>query len=182
MLSTNDYKYYQPQRYTDDGTNIEWGDMPYELHSFDAFQSIADCRYWLQKNGYEPDDFAIVEYMNDDIEDVRLLDENGNVIMPIEEVPVDGIINMLGDEVIRNAGSIENLRRLKQDNETEDEYKDRIYGDALDLVNDAVCTIEEANNYNFAGYWASPDIDWFDEARDDAVKDVMRWMMGEYGN
>lgn len=182
MLSTYDYKYYQPQRYTDDGTNIDYGNMPDELHSFDAFQTIADCRSWLQKNGYEPDEFAIVEYKNDDIEDVRLLDENGNVVMPIEEVPVDGIVNMLGDEVIWNAGSIENLRTPRQDYENDGEYEDRIYSYALDLVKDAVRTIEEDNAYNFAAYWGRPYNDWFNEALNEAVLDVMRWMTGEYDN
>ena len=99
--------------------------------------------------------------------------------MTIDEVPVDGIVNMLGDEVIRNEGSMDNLRSPKQDDEDDDEYKDRIYADAVDLVNDAITGIEADNEYNFASYWGSPDIDWFDWARDDAVMDVMKWMMKE---
>ena len=179
MLSIYDYKYYQPVSYSDDGTNIDIGDIPEELHSFDAFRTESDCREWLESNGYEPGDFVIVQYKNDDIEDVRLLDSDGNVIMTIDEVPVDGIVNMLGDEVIRNEGSMDNLRSPKQDDEDDDEYKDRIYADAVDLVNDAITGIEADNEYNFASYWGSPDIDWFDWARDDAVMDVMKWMMEE---
>ena len=176
MLSTNDYKYYQPVRYSDDGTNIDYGEMPEELHSFDAFQTEEDCKEWLAANGYHPGDFAIVEYKNDDIEEPRILDYNGDVIMPIEEVPVDGIVNMLGDEVFIHNGD---LTRTRNEGETEDQYKERIYTEALDLVNAAICSIEEENAYNFAGYWGSPDVDWYDEARDEAVQDVMKWMMEE---
>ena len=179
MLSIYDYKYYQPLRYSDDGTNIDYGNMPEELHSFDAFRTESDCREWLENNGYEPGEFVIVQYKNDDIEDVRLLDSDGNVIMTIDEVPVDGIVNMLGDEVIFSAGSIDNLRSPKQDDEDDDEYKDRIYTDAVDLVNDAITGIEADNEYNFAAYWGRPYNDWFNEARGEVVQDVMGWMMEE---
>ena len=179
MLSTYDYIYFQPLRYSDDGTNIDYGNMPEELHSFDAFRTESDCREWLENNGYEPGDFVIVQYKNDDIEDVRLLDYAGYVVMPIDEVPVDGIVNMLGDEVIWNEGSMDNLRTPKYEYETDEDYKDRIHKEALDLVHDAIFSIEMSNDYNFAAYWGKPDIDWLDKARDEVVQDVMKWMMEE---
>lgn len=69
--------YYQPERYTDDGTNICWGDIPEELASFMAFPTREDCKAWLEDNGYDPGDFAIIEYHDGDIEDVVLIDADG---------------------------------------------------------------------------------------------------------
>lgn len=79
ISSTMEYKltYYQPERYYDDGTNIEWGDIPEELASFMAFPTREDCKAWLEDNDYDPDDFAIIEYHDDDIEDVTLIDADG---------------------------------------------------------------------------------------------------------
>lgn len=73
--------YYQPERYFDDGTNIEYGGFPpVELFSFQAFGSREDCEEWLENNGYDPGDFVIHEYHDDDIEDVTIIDSCGNVL------------------------------------------------------------------------------------------------------
>lgn len=69
--------YYQPVRYYDDGTNIGWGDIPEELASFMVFRTREDCEFWLKDNGYDPGDFAIIEYHDDDIEEVTLIDGDG---------------------------------------------------------------------------------------------------------
>lgn len=72
--------YYQPFAYSDDGTNITYGSLPEELYSFMAFLTREDCEDWLADNGYDPGDFAIIEYHDDDIEDVTLLDAYGSFI------------------------------------------------------------------------------------------------------
>ena len=72
--------YYQPIYYYDDGTNIEWGNMPEELASFMAFETREDCEAWLKDNGYDPGDYNISEYHDDDIEEVVLIDADGNYI------------------------------------------------------------------------------------------------------
>lgn len=72
--------YYQPYGYYDDGTNIEYQDMPKELFSFQAFASIEECKSWLENNGYDSKDFVIVEYHDEDIEGVTILDEWGDII------------------------------------------------------------------------------------------------------
>jgi hypothetical protein len=126
------------------------------------------------KNG----DFCIFEYQDDDIDDVTLIDQNGDIIPRIEEVPEDRIVNMLTDEVLFNAGtgSLDNVVILKQDDETQQEYEDRVYQKALDAVNDEIVYIEENGKYNFQSYCGTPDVEWYDKARDWAVKDVMAWM------
>ena len=72
--------YYQPHEYYDDGTNIEWGDTPAELMSFQAFATREDCEEWLENMGYDPTDFAIIEYQDEDIEEVTIIDGYGDVI------------------------------------------------------------------------------------------------------
>ncbi len=72
--------FYQPYAYTDDGTNIEYGSMPDELMSFQAFASIEDCEEWLDNNGYDHTDFAIIEYHDEEIEDVTIIDAYGDIV------------------------------------------------------------------------------------------------------
>lgn len=178
MLSKNSFTYYQPDRYYDDGTNVEYLGMPEGLFSFQAFRSEEECIAWLEKNGYEPRDFTIHEYSDDDIEGVTIIDEYGDVIPKIEDMSDEEIEDLLTDEVLMNAGSIDNLEVLKQDDETKDQFKDRVYGEALDEVNAAIETIEESGDYDFSSYGGNPDVEWYDGARDEAVQHVMRWMLG----
>ena len=65
--------YYQPEWYHDDGTNIDYGGIPDELFSFQAFSSREACKKWLKDNGYDAGDFVIHEYHDDDIEDVTII-------------------------------------------------------------------------------------------------------------
>ena len=176
MLSDKKFTYYQPQAYCNDGTNINYGSLPEELFSFEAFLTREECEEWLKDNGYEPVDFFINEYHDDDIMDVTLIDRNGNVIPRIEDLEEDGLVNLIGDEVLFNVGSMDNLKTMRQDDETQQEYEDRIYTEALDYVNDAIVNIEESGEYNFQSYCGTPEVEWYDEARDWAVKDVMAWM------
>lgn len=70
--------YYQPEWYHDDGTNIEYGGLPEELASFMVFRTREDCKWWLEDNGYDSGDFAIIEYHDDDIEEPTFIDAYGN--------------------------------------------------------------------------------------------------------
>lgn len=180
MLTINDYPYFQPEWYHDDGTNIDYGGMPDELFSFQAFRTEEECRKWLINHDYNPNDFTIHEYCNDDIEEVTLIDENGDIIPKIEGLSDEEIQDMLTDEVLLFAGSIDNLHQMRQSNETMDQFKDRVYGLALDEVNSAICSIEESNDYDFSSYGNNPDTEWYDEVRDEAVRQVMLWMLEEY--
>lgn len=97
--------YYQPERYGDDGTNIEYGGLPDGLYSFQAFPSREVCEDWLRNNGYDPGDFAIHEYEDDDIEGVIIIDEDGNTIQSAEtEEDIDDTYNelceLLGEDII----------------------------------------------------------------------------------
>lgn len=73
----NETKLYQPFLYTDDGTNIDYGNMPEELASFMAFRSREGCIGWLEDNDYDPSEYAIVEYNYDDIEEPTIIDADG---------------------------------------------------------------------------------------------------------
>lgn len=88
--------YYQPEWYGDDGTNIEYGGLPDGLYSFQVFPSREVCEDWLRNNGYDPGDFVIHEYEDDDIEDYILIDEDGNTIQSAEtEEDLDNAYNEL---------------------------------------------------------------------------------------
>lgn len=67
-------KVYQPIGYADDGITISYGTIPKELHSFQAFESREDCEAWLENNGYETGEWAIIEYEEEDIEDLQIID------------------------------------------------------------------------------------------------------------
>ena len=180
MLSDIKITYYQPERYSDDGTNIEYGGMPDELFSFQAFRTEEECRQWLINHDYNPGDFCIHEYCNDDIEDVTLIDEDGDVIPRIEDYDDDEIEGMLTDGVLLNAGSIDNLHVTRQSDETEDQFLDRVYTEAHQKVSDEIESIEESGDYNFQAYLGCPETEWFDEARDEAIRQVMSWMLEDY--
>lgn len=179
MLSRTSFTYYQPDRYIDDGTNVEYLGMPEGLFSFQAFLSEEACREWLKNNGYEPEEFIIHEYKDDDIEHVTIIDEYGDFIPKIEDLSDDEISDLLATEVLYCAGSIDNLLHVRQSDETEDEFNDRLYGDALDEVLAAIESIEDSGEYDFSSYGGHPETDWYDLARDEAVQVVMSWMLGK---
>lgn len=90
--------YYQPEWYADDGTNIEYGDIPEELNSFEAFADEETCRDWLSEHDYDPDDFAIIEYHDDDIEGVTIIDEFGDILETNEDDDPREIAKSIIDE------------------------------------------------------------------------------------
>lgn len=179
MLSDTKITYYQPQYYHDDGTNIEYFGIPDQLASFQVFATRESCIEWLEGLGYNPDRFAIIEYHDDDIEDNVLIDSDGYVIPRIEDFTDDEVEDMLVDDVVINAGSVDNLHACQQPDETEDQYIDRLYGEAHQLVSDAITGIEESGDYNFQFYAGTPEVEWYDKARDEAVRRVMNMMLGK---
>lgn len=177
MLSKYYFTYYQPDRIG----NGEL-EMPEGLFSFQAFSSEEECIAWLENNGYEPDEWEIHEYCDDEIEGVTIIDEYGAIIPKIEELSDEEIKDLLTDEGLITAGSIDNLHATRQSDETEDQFKDRVYGDALNKVNAAIESIEKSGDYDFSSYCNNPDIEWYDEARDEAVRTVMGWMLEDYSS
>ena len=109
-----------------------------------------------------------------------LIDADGNAIPKIEEFSDDEIENLITDEVLFEAGSIDNLHIEKQNGETHDQFMDRVYNNALDKVNDAICSIEEDGDYDFSYYGGNPSTEWYDDVSDDAVKVVMNWILDNY--
>lgn len=175
MLTREHYVYYQPQ-FADGVTNSEIGGLPDGLWSFQAFLTKDICKKWLENNDYNPDDFVINEYQDDDIEEVTIIDEYGENLDRIEDLTDDEIADRIEDTVIWNAGSIENLYTCKQDDETQQEYEDRIYDWALELIGDAIGDIEANNDYNFQTYAGTPDTEWYDVAREMVLETILSYM------
>ena len=73
--------------------------------------------------------------------------------------------------IIQDAGSIENLVILKQDDETDREYRDMIYATAHDLFMDAVETLglDELNDEDEAPY---------DAIRNETIDEIAEYLMG----
>lgn len=72
--------YYQPVLCFDDGTSIDYGNIPAELKSFQAFATEDDCEEWLVWNSYDPSEFTYIKYEDDDIEGVTIIDEFGDIV------------------------------------------------------------------------------------------------------
>ena len=172
MITINDYKYYQPQ--------YEDGEMPEGLWRLQAFQSEQEAIDWAEKHLDGDREIEIPEYCNDDIEDVTLIDSDGDIIPKIEDLSDEDIADLITDRILLDAGSIDNLHATRQSDETEDQFKDRVYGEALDLINDTIGCIEEDNEFDFSSFGGNPDVEWYDEARDQAIWTVMDWMLEDY--
>lgn len=180
MITINDYPYFQPEWYHDDGTNIDYGGTPDELFSFQAFRTEEECKAWLINHDYNPDEFVIHKYCNDEIEDVTIIDEYGDVIPKIENLSNEEIEDMITDRILIDADSIDNLHATKQSDETRDEFYDRVYDEAHSEVMDTISSIEEENEFNFSSFGGNPDVEWYDGARDGAIITVMHWMLENY--
>ena len=176
MLSDKRFTYYQPEYLHTDFNDFNYGSLPEGLHSFQAFPTREECEDWLKNHDYNPAHFHICAYHDDSIENVTLIGSDGDTLLRIEELEEDGLVNLIGDEVLSNAGSMGNLKTSKQDGETQQEYEGRIYTETLNRVNDAIMNIEESGAYNFQSYCGTPDVEWYDNVRDWVVEDVMAWM------
>ena len=73
--------------------------------------------------------------------------------------------------IIQNAGSIENLVILKQDSETHGEYRDRLYAKAHELFMDSVeeLGLDTLNDEDEAPY---------DDIRDETIDEITEYLMG----
>ncbi len=63
-------KYYQPQRKRD-------FTIPIEMYSWQVFQSKKDAVEFLKRLSYNVDEFDIMEYEGDEIEDYVIIDSKG---------------------------------------------------------------------------------------------------------
>jgi hypothetical protein len=83
----------------------------------------------------------------------------------------DNLADMIIDDIIFQAGSIDNLITLKQNWETESEYEERIYTKAHSLFMD---TAEDL------GFTELDDDDnaRYDGIREDAIEDISRLLKG----
>ena len=74
--------------------------------------------------------------------------------------------------IIQNAGSIENLVILKQDDETRKEYRERLFEEAHELFMDSVeeLGLDELNDEDEALY---------DAIRDEAIQEIVDMLSGK---
>ena len=70
--------YYQPIKHIVYDNDEEIDELPDGLFSFQAFLSPEETDAWLLEHGYEPMEYDIHQYYDDQIEDVVLIDAHGN--------------------------------------------------------------------------------------------------------
>lgn len=170
--------YYQPELYFDDGTNIGWN-LPEELYSFQVFKTYEDAYNWLIQHDYNPDDAHISEYHDDDIEEPTFINEYGDEYEKIEDIPDDELEEIIIDEIVTSAGSVDNLLIVRQDGETDQEWEDRLWETAHDEVMNAIANIEDADEFDFSAYWDEGDVAWYDSVREDVIRRVCNIITGE---
>ena len=73
--------------------------------------------------------------------------------------------------IIQNAGSIENLVLLKQDSETHGEYRDRIYEKAHELFMDSVDDLGLNTTDD-------EDVAPYDDIRNETIDEIAEYLMG----
>ena len=173
MYREGPYRYYQPEY----KVPVAGETLPDGLSSFEAFRSYDEAVIWLRKHDYNPDDFNIKEYKDNDIEEVTLLDEEGCVIPRIENIGDYDLADIIVVRVIQVHGGEENLRYEPQKGEDRDIFLDRVYGDAMEFISDECVEMEKEGNYNFQLFCGNPDEEWYDEAREIAVYDLMHIMV-----
>lgn len=83
----------------------------------------------------------------------------------------DHTTDMIIDEIIFNAGSIDNLHIAKQEDETQQEYEDRIYTEAHSLFME---TAEDLGFVNLDDEDNAP----YDRDRQDAIEDISKMLKG----
>lgn len=80
--------------------------------------------------------------------------------------------NDIIQNIIQNAGSIENLHTLKQDDETRKEYIERLFEEAHELFMDSVeeLGLDTLNDEDEAPY---------DDIRDEAIQEIVDLLSGK---
>lgn len=162
--------YYQPERN---------GELPEELYSFQVFKTYQECANWLYQHDYDEDDWDIVEYSEDDIENPTFINEYGDEYEKIENIPDDELEEIIIDEIVTSAGSVDNLLIVRQDGETDQEWEDRLWETAHDEVMNAITNIEDEDEFDFSAYWDEGDVAWYDSVREDVIRRVCNIITGE---
>ena len=156
------------------------GSTPSELWDFQVFKTYEDAYNWLIQHDYDADDFDIVEYHDGDIENPTFIDEYGDEMEKIEDLEDDELNDLIVDEVVLLAGSVDNMMITRQSYESDQEFEDRLWSEALTDVLSAVDSIERSDEYDFSAYWNEGDGDtWYDRVREEVVRRVCRLMTGE---
>ena len=74
--------YFQSILVSDDGINLQYN-VPAELRDWDVFLSKEDAETWCKDNDYQ--DCLIKEYRDNDIEGIRVLNADGEILAVFEE-------------------------------------------------------------------------------------------------
>jgi len=177
MYREGPYRYYQPEY----KVPVAGETLPDGLFSFHAFRSYDEAVIWLRNHDYNPDDFDIKEYHDNDIEDVVLLDENGYVIDRIEDMDEYYVADEVVERVTQRYGGELSLQEQyrRKEGESVNDHQDRVYGDAMEFISDVFVDMEKDGEYNFQSYVGNPDEEWYDEIREIAVQDLMEIMAPE---
>ena len=78
---TKSMKVYQPYLAINNVSGLVcYGGMPEELQEFMAFPSRSDCKEWLERNDYDPDDYIFVETDEERIDGLMLVDGYGDFL------------------------------------------------------------------------------------------------------
>lgn len=155
--------YYQPEKN---------GELPEELWSFQVFKTYQECFDWLIQHDYDADEWNIVEYHGDDIEEPTFIDEYGAEYPRIEDE--EDLEDLIIDEVVFLNGSVDNLigEHIRQSGESDQEWQDRLWESAHTEVMSAIESIENSDEYNFSAYWDEGDVAWYDRVRETAIRRV----------
>ena len=175
MYREGPYRYYQPEY----KVPVAGETLPDGLSSFEAFRSYDEAVIWLRKHDYNPDDFNIKEYKDNDIEVVVLLDGLGEVIPRVEDLSEYFMADRILDNILAEHPDDNELIRKPEDGEDRTVFLDRVYGEAMELISGSIIQIEKEENYNFQLYCGNPDEEWYDEPREIAVNVLMHIMIPE---
>lgn len=170
MLTSTDFHYYLP-RYKNNGA------IPGFLKRNQAFVSEQAAIDWMEEHLDGEREVDIKERKNSDIPNVEIIDFRENPLPKIESLSTEEIENVLIKAILHDY-QCQNLKVERDKEETFEAYSDRVYGRALDLVNETIGNVEEELEYDFSSFGGNPDTDWFDEAREGVMTVVMRWMFG----
>ena len=164
--------YYQPEKN---------GNIPEELWDFQVFKSYEEAFDWLIQHDYDADEWNIVEYHDDDIEEPTFINEYGDELERIEDVSDEDLEDLIIDEVVLLNGSVDNLmgENIRQSWESDQEWEIRLWEIAHNEVMNAIDSIERSDEYDFSAYWDDGEPAWYDEVRENVIRRVCDIITGE---